>query len=506
MNPSVDAGIDETINEGDTFSRSGSFTDPGADTWTATVDYGDGLGTQSLSLTGKNFNLYHVYGDNGDYTVTVKVTDDEGGVGTDTITVTVLNVAPTVDVGADATIDEGGTYSSSGTFTDPGTDTWTATVDYGDDAGIQPLTLTGKTFELSHIYGDNGIYTVSVRVTDDDGAYGEDSAKVTVNNVAPSISSFGPFKIDEGTQITLNASASDPGSDDLTFEWQLELGPTTSKTYYNDKVGPDPYPSPSGTYPFQKTDVYNQTYGDNGVYTITMTVTDDYGGVTVATTTITVNNVAPSLGSIVITPPNPNNPEFILPSIHIPNFTAFANDPGSDDLTFKWEWGDGSDDTTIYYNFRSNPDPYPSPNGTYPFALTDISSHTYSVPGTYIVTLTVEDDDGGINETSTQITILSAEEANQAVNNYIQDLDENNFDRNGDKRKKAYDNMFSAISDMLVDLEYNGAIEDLTNNVRVKSDGSVDGFLKNDWIIEHDEQVEVCWKIDALVAYLKTFL
>ena len=66
------------------------------------------------------------------------------------------------------------------------------------------------------------------------------------------------------------------------------------------------------------------------------------------------------------------------------------------------------------------------------------------------------------------------------------------------------ENMFSAIGDMLSDFEYNGAIEDLNNNVRAKADDSVDGSSNNDWIIDPDEQVEVCWKIDALVAYLET--
>ena len=52
--------------------------------------------------------------------------------------------------------------SSSGSFTDPGADTWTATVDYGDGSGVQALTLTDKTFNLSHTYADNGSYTVTV--------------------------------------------------------------------------------------------------------------------------------------------------------------------------------------------------------------------------------------------------------------------------------------------------------------------------------------------------------
>ena len=56
------------VDENSIFAQSGSFTDPGADTWTATVDYGDGYGVQSLALVGKTFGLSHTYVDNGNFT------------------------------------------------------------------------------------------------------------------------------------------------------------------------------------------------------------------------------------------------------------------------------------------------------------------------------------------------------------------------------------------------------------------------------------------------------
>ena len=49
----------------------------------------------------------HVYADNGTYTVTVVVTDDEDAAATDTFTVTVDNGAPTLEAGADKTVGEG---------------------------------------------------------------------------------------------------------------------------------------------------------------------------------------------------------------------------------------------------------------------------------------------------------------------------------------------------------------------------------------------------------------
>ena len=55
-----------------------------------------------------------------------------------------------------------GDVPMNGSFTDPGQDPWTATVDYGDGAGAMPLALVGRTFTLSHAYARAGSYSVTV--------------------------------------------------------------------------------------------------------------------------------------------------------------------------------------------------------------------------------------------------------------------------------------------------------------------------------------------------------
>ena len=110
------------------------------------------------------------------------MTDNGGLQNTDTATISIANVAPTVTLGDDVTIYKGQTFTDSGSFSDPcSTDTWTGTVDYGDGSGSQSLTLNGdKTFSLSHTYANDGNYTVTVTVTDDDGGSDNDTLEVTV--------------------------------------------------------------------------------------------------------------------------------------------------------------------------------------------------------------------------------------------------------------------------------------------------------------------------------------
>jgi arabinogalactan endo-1,4-beta-galactosidase len=90
--PVVNAGPSAVILKGATFSSAGSFTDADAHlSFSATVDYGDGSGVQTLTLNAdKTFSLSHSYAAVGEHEVTVSVTDDEGRTGIATTTVHVV--------------------------------------------------------------------------------------------------------------------------------------------------------------------------------------------------------------------------------------------------------------------------------------------------------------------------------------------------------------------------------------------------------------------------------
>ena len=180
--PVVTLGPDADLDEGVRLSRLASFSDQDASTsWSATVNYGDGSATAALALAAdKTFTLDHLF-EPGSYVVSVVVTDDAGAAGTDSFRVTVTNLAPTVNLGGAVELTFDPTLHQSGTFSDPGTtETYYATVDYGDGSGGRALALTGNSFLLDHVYGTAGTYTVSVTVTDSEGGSGTGTLAVTV--------------------------------------------------------------------------------------------------------------------------------------------------------------------------------------------------------------------------------------------------------------------------------------------------------------------------------------
>jgi len=88
--------------------------------------------------------------------------------------------------------------------------------------------------------------------------------------------------------ITFEAQAVDPGSDDLTFNWTFGEGGTTGpNTYYNNGISPDPYPSPE-INPMNAIDIVMYAYTTSGSYTVVLVVTDDDSGITSTTFIFTI--------------------------------------------------------------------------------------------------------------------------------------------------------------------------------------------------------------------------
>jgi hypothetical protein len=188
--PLVLAAItDQTVSEGSTVHLTASATDPDAG---ATLTYSLGPGAPSWAHIDPASGIFTATPPSGPATATVivRVADNQTPAltATQSFTIIVLNVAPDVSLGPDASIVAGASLLRSGSFTDPGADTWTATVDYGDGTGGHPLELTvDKTFSLAHEYAAAGTYTVTVTVSDGMGGVGTSHfvVGVTAPVVAP---------------------------------------------------------------------------------------------------------------------------------------------------------------------------------------------------------------------------------------------------------------------------------------------------------------------------------
>lgn len=200
--------------------------------------------------------------DAGVYTVTLTVTDDHGASASDETIVTVSNRAPTASAGPDQTVNHTQAVTLDGAgSSDP----------EGGALGYV-WTLNGVQFAI----GANpvidpfkvGVHTVTLTVTDDKGATATDSVVITVINEAP-VANAGPdqtvtFK-GRNASVTVDGSAStDPEGGALSYLWTLD-GQTV------------------GTSAIVLIDL------TKGVYSFTVTVTDDHGASATDSVVVTVS-------------------------------------------------------------------------------------------------------------------------------------------------------------------------------------------------------------------------
>ena len=354
--PVVNAGVDVTVNEGSSIEFAGSYSDTGTnDTHTVGWDFGDGDTADTSEAT-------HTYTDDGEYTATYTVTDNDGAVASDTVSVTVNNVAPIIkSLTGDTEINEGDTATFNAIATDLGDDTITYIWDFGD--GSEQLAISNEELPVSHVYADNGDYIVTLTVRDEDGGETLQTLDVRVNNVAPTFDAVdGAMVVDEGEVLNYSAIATDPGDDELTYSWNFG----------------DDTPEVAGA------DV-THTFANNGIYDATVTVTDDSGASTVSNLTITVSNVAPTVNTELTATGDEGSAV---------TFEATFDDSGNDDLTVTWDFGDGSDAVTTNYPAGSD-------------INSETQTHTFADNGTYRATITVTDSDGASTKSEIEVAIAN---------------------------------------------------------------------------------------------------
>ena len=189
--PSADIGeLPTGALEGQTVTLTGLVDDLGTED-THAFDWIVTLGASQVAAgSGQTFDF--VPQQNGDYQITLTVTDDDAGDDTVTETLTILNaapdagdvaVAPTITIDGQTLISSGQAVNVSGAFTDLGVlDTHTVSINWGDGSTSDAtVDQQAGTYQADHTFAAGGQYNVTVTVTDDDND--SDQAQATVNLV-----------------------------------------------------------------------------------------------------------------------------------------------------------------------------------------------------------------------------------------------------------------------------------------------------------------------------------
>ena len=438
----VQVSLVSPIFENDFTELTVTFDDPGTlDTHALEVNWGDGV-IETFNLSGDRFfSTTHQYLDDppsgtpdGVYTVIVTITDDDTGVGQGMADITILNVAPRdlVVIGPAGSVNEGSQTSISVAFDDPGTlDTYTYVVYWGDGkSSTGSVGVGGRAFDETHIYADNGTYTVLVEITDDDTGLGTGGTGIGVINVAPTAVQPGPLSVDEGSPLVLSGNTrlvfTDPGFDNPLNTQDPSNGGETVETFtyiidWDDGTAMTPGMAdidvPGGENVLTQGSISSQhIYADNGEYEVTVTIVDDDLGETVLTFIVNVDNVAPTL-----TPPGVQ-PVFQInegQTVTIPDFGTFTDPAFNNPLntgnpanggevaeTFSYtvDWGDGTVETFT---------PTSTNGGENVLTAGSLggASHFYADNpdggNVYQVVVTLSDDDEGTAQRIIDVTVLN---------------------------------------------------------------------------------------------------
>src|SRR3989441_163500 len=276
--PTVTVTAAASANEGASVSISFTATDDEAISKTC-VSFGDGSSVCATSP------VSHVYSTGGvaskAFTITVNATGAAGVTGSKTASITINDLAPTVTVTAPASANEGASVSISFTATADEAISRTC-VNFGDGSSVCAAS------PVSHVYSTGGVaskvFTITVNATDAATVVGSNTASITINDIAPTVTVTAPASASEGASVSISFTATDDEA--------------ISKTCVNFGDGS----SVCAASPVSH--VYSTGGVASKAFTITVNATDAAGVTGSNTASITINDLAPVV-TITSVSPNP---------------------------------------------------------------------------------------------------------------------------------------------------------------------------------------------------------
>ena len=382
------APVDFAAGEQSAFSGAvATFTDDDpaatADSFVAVIDWGDGstsIGTITANGGGFTVSGQHTYADEGPFTATVTISDQEPGTGTATVMdAATVNEADVLS-GTPRTFaaPSGVSFTTTvATFSDALPSAvagdFTATINWGDatiSAGM--VSGGGGSFQVdgTHTYAAPGTYSVMVTLSDD--APGTATATVTSTaQVAGGLSVTATnFSIPEGAAFNgAVASFSDADTTKTAASFTATInwgdGTTTAGTVTGG----------SGSFTLSG----QHTYADEGSFPFTATVTETGpGGATASAMATATVTEADALAGTPLTFAAQAGTSFMGA---VATFTDANTANVAGDFTATINWGDGT----------TTPGTVSGGGG----AFTVSGSHTYAAAGSFSVRVTLTDDAPG---------------------------------------------------------------------------------------------------------------
>jgi PKD repeat protein len=287
----IDAGPDQAVNQGDAVDFDGSSSDPQS-ILTSTIEWDfdyDGTTFNAESSASGTLTPTFTFSTPGLHLVALAIQDTSSNWHLGTLYVDVANLPPEVDPGADLTGEEGTAVDFDGTVTDPGGPDDLDDIDW--DFNYDGMTFNAEpsasgVLDPSYTYASAGDYLVALRASDLWGAVTIETLHVSISAVAPDaiVSNSGPA--DEGSPVEfyVDMQNGEPG-DSYTFWASWDTGEDF------ELIDPEDISGSSGSYTITHTFDDNS---DGSGFEVTLRIVDSDHASGDFTSTVVVNNVAPS--------------------------------------------------------------------------------------------------------------------------------------------------------------------------------------------------------------------